>query len=141
MVAKTILDQAKSFLCWDIFPDLTIQLIELKEAVSYFYPPFARSTIIVYYERGNTDFFVPLFHLFHESGHLLQFEEMRKAGRESDFWEAVNTTTGPSKVAFEKESWERGKKLLEKFVRGNNFKNSLLKKYDAYAEKSIRSYR
>lgn len=140
-VSKATLDRAKAFLCWDVFPNLSVQLIELQSSVAYFFPPFDRTTILVYYERGAADFSVPLFHLFHESGHCLQFEEMRKRGRESDFWKVVNTATGPSKTAFERQSWEEGKNLLEEFIHKNNLNGSLLKAYDVYAEKSIQSYR
>lgn len=140
-ITKTILDQAKAFLCWDIFRDLSIQLVEVQEVVSYYHPPLDRSSIIVYYERGNKDFSFPLFLLFHEVGHYLQFHEMRENGREDDFQEMIDNPTGPANIKFEEESWSKGKRIFEKFIKIQNLDESLLKDYDRAAEESIRSYR
>ena len=141
MVSKVILDKAKAFLCWDVFSDLSIQLIETQEAVSYFHPPASRSTILLYYERGNPDFSFPLFLLFHEAGHYLQYQEFQMQGRESEFWQIIDTPTGPEKAAFEKQTWDKGRELFKKFVQEHDLEASLLKEYDNKARKSIRSYR
>lgn len=141
MVNKAVLDKAKAFLCWDTFPDISVQLIETQKAVSYFHPPAGRSTIIVYYERGNSDFSFPLFLLFHEAGHYLQYREMEMQGRESEFWRIIDTPTGPEKAAFEKQAWEKGREAFKTFVQEQGLEASLLKEYDKTARKSIRSYR
>jgi hypothetical protein len=141
MIPKALLHQAKAFLSWDIFPGLSIQLVELSDAVSFFYPPFHRKTIIVYYARGDEDFSVPLFHLFHEAGHCLQFEEACERNSDSDFCERVNTPTGLLKTAFEEEAWIKGRTLLERFIQKDAMDASILEAYDAYSEKSVQSYR
>lgn len=140
MVNKAILDKAKAFLCWDVFPDLSIQLVELNGPVSYYYPPSERNTIILHYERGNPNFSFPLFLLFHEVGHHLQFQEIQKNGAESDFWKIINVPTGPSKTKFEKEGWNKGRGVFEQFIRKHELEESLLKDYDRVAQNSIESY-
>ena len=141
MITKDLLDQAKAFLCWDVFPDISIQLVEMKTAVSYYYPPSDRSTIVVYYERGSDDFSLPLIFLFHEAGHHLQYLERKKTGGESEFWERIDIPTGPFKAAFEQESWNRGRVLFETFVQTCGLDESQLKRYDSVAGQSIESYR
>ncbi len=141
MVNKTILDQAKAFLCWDLFSDLSIQLVEIQEAISYFYPPSNRNSIILHYERGNPDFSISLFLLFHEVGHYLQFGDMRKAGEEAAFWDQTNTPTGPDKVMFEKVCWEKGRAILKQFVEKQSLDASLLREFDQFADRSTESYR
>jgi len=140
MVTKTILYQAKAFLCWDTFPDLSIQLVEFKEATSYFYPPSQRSSIVVYYQEGKADFSVPLFLLFHEAGHCLQFEDRRKANEETTFWENAHVPTGSGRARFEEEGWNRGKVLFKKFIARTNLNERLLDAYEKYAKKSMESY-
>lgn len=141
MIKKTTLDQAKAFLCWDRFTDLTVQLVETTDSVSYFYPPSSRSMIIVTYRKGASDFSRPLFRLFHETGHHLQFETLQKSGRETEFWEIVDTPTGLPKMAFEKNSWTIGKTVLEQFIRRHGLRNSLLRESDEYAKLCIQTYR
>jgi hypothetical protein len=142
MITKDVLDQAKSFLCWDTFPDLSIQLIELEGAAAYFYSPSnGRSTILVFYRNTNPDFSHPLFLLFHEAGHCLQFDEWMNSGRESDFWKILDETGGSIKAKFERESWNWGRELLEDFIQKNNLIPSLLEEYNAFAEEKIKSYR
>jgi len=142
MVLKSVLDQAKSFLCWDTFPDLTIQLIELEETAAYFYPPSSQqSTILVFYRKQAADFSRPLFLMMHEAGHLLQYEEWEKDGRVSDFWKVLNESGGSIKAAFERESWDWGRDLLEDFIAKNGLDEDLLEAYERYAGRCIQSYR
>ena len=108
-IGKSILNAAKAFLCWDMFPDLTIQLVPTQEAISYFHPPFDKSTIVLFYQKDSRDYSTPLFLLFHEIGHYIQFEKMKKSRKESLFWQNINTPTGNSRIAFEQESWQKGK--------------------------------
>ncbi|MCJ7812462.1 hypothetical protein MUP95_03975, partial [bacterium] len=109
------------------------------ETISYFHPPFNRSTIIIFYKK-SPDYSIPLFHLFHEVGHYMQYEKMQQTGRESLFWQNINTPTGSSRVAFEKESWQEGKVYLSQFIEKSGLDQSLLSKYDQYAKTSIESY-
>lgn len=141
MVPKTVLDQAKAFLCWDTFPDLTVQLIELQETAAYFYPPSNdRCTILVFYQRHGADYSRPLFLLFHEAGHLLQYEEWEKDGRTSDFWKVLNESSGSIKTAFERESWNWGRDLLEDFITKSGLEKGVLDAYDCYAGQCVQSY-
>jgi hypothetical protein len=141
MVSKEILNQAKAFLCWDTFPGLTIQLIEMQQAVAFFYPPSKKPTIIQYYERGTDDFSIPLFQLFHEAGHFLQFIRLQQEGKEQDFWEIIEEPTGQGRIIFERESWDLGKNLLHDFIKNANLDTSLIKSYGLFAEQSLESYR
>jgi hypothetical protein len=142
MITKSILEEAKAFLCWDTFSDLAIQLVELQSATAYFYPKTnEQSTIIVFYRSLNPDFSKPLFLLFHEAGHFLQFQEWKKNGRELDYWKMVNTATGGLKIKFEEESWDWGKDLIKDFIQKKNMDISILKEYEHFALESIETYR
>ena len=142
MLPKRILDQAKAFLCWDSFPDLTIKLVPLQEPVAFYYPPSPTyNTIVVFYPILCRDFSSPVFLLFHEIGHYLQFHEYRQQGREAIFWNLVNTIDGPQKIRFESDSWERGAVLFKKFLEQLGlFDRDLLKQYEHYAAQSITTY-
>ncbi|MBN2029701.1 hypothetical protein JW824_05595 [bacterium] len=139
-IGKSILDAAKAFLCWDMFPDLTIRLIQLQESVSYFHPPNDRSTIVLFCQKDNRDYSIPLFLLFHEIGHYIQYEQMKKAGTESLFWQHINTPTGKARSAFEQESWQKGKVYFNQFIEKNSLHPSILSAYDQYAKMSTESY-
>ena len=141
MVSKEILNQAKAFLCWDTFPGLTVQLIEMREAVAFFYPPSKKPTIIQYYERGTDDCSIPLFHLFHEAGHYLQFAGLQEEGGAPDFWTIIEQPTGKERYNFEKESWTLGRDLFSKFLNKCKLSPLLLNDYDQYANRSVESYR
>lgn len=142
MITKPTFDKAKGFLCWDTFSDLNIQFIELHHSVAYFFPPSKdRSTIVVFHRQGNPDFTYPFFLLFHEAGHYLQFQEWKSTGRETHFWKLIDTHTGSIKAAFEEESWNWGKELIEDFIHKNDIDESILQQYDDYANDCIKSYR
>ncbi len=141
MISKSTLNKAKSFLCWDVFSDLSIQLIETRDAVSYFLPPSNHPTIVVFYKKESEDFTLSLFHLFHEAGHLVQFNEMNCPEKPENFWDYVNTPTGIKKIQFEKQGWEKGHVLLRKFMETEKLNPDILKQYDDYAAKSITTYR
>jgi hypothetical protein len=140
MVSKSILDRAKAFLCWDRFPDLCVQLVALEGAVSYFHPPSRLGTILVYYDKKNKDFSAPLFLLFHETGHYVQYRKYREAGREKSFWEKVNTPTGDEKTSFEREGWALGRELFGQFVELQGLNPSLTENYDRFAGEHTKSY-
>ena len=107
---------------------------------SYFHPPSRMGTIIVYYNRENPDFAAPLFLLFHESGHYVQYLKYMESGREQAYWKNLNTPTGEIKADFEKEGWILGRELLEQFIARRKLNPSLLKDYDRYAGKNTKSY-
>ena len=141
MIAKSILEQAKAFLCWDKFPDLSIQLIRTESPVSYFIPPSERSSILIYYENENPDFSIPLFLMFHEAGHYLQYLEYKKTNKISKFWKVIHSPTGHIKVAFEEESWKKGKILLQEFIHDYKHEPIVLDWFDNYARLCVDSYR
>jgi hypothetical protein len=140
MIRKIILNEAKAFLCWDQFPELSVQLIEMQEAVSFFYPPAQRPIILVYYERGKDDFSIPLFHLFHEAGHYLQMNHFQSAGKSSEFRDMIQKPAGQVRHQFEKEGWNLGRDLLSVFARKNKLPSSVLNEYDTYAKRAVKSY-
>ena len=108
--------------------------------MSYFYPPSSQSAIVVYYERGNPDFGAPLFLLFHEAGHYLQFQEMKETRREADFRERMDVPTGRDRIAFEEECWLKGKHLLRRFIDKQGLDATLIGDYEAYAAASLKTY-
>jgi hypothetical protein len=140
MITKIDLEQAKAFLCWDAFTDLSIQLIERNDPVSYYIPPSDQSTILLFYPAGTRDFSKSLFLLFHEIGHRIQFDQYQRAGLTDQFWECVNTPTGQEKMNFELESWQAGRHLLEQFTHQMHIEPSLINQYDTFAQESLKSY-
>ncbi len=143
MRTKHLLDRAKAFLCWDMFPDLTIKLVPLQHPTAFYYPPSATfNTIVVFYPVQVQDFSPCLFLLFHEAGHYLQFREYRQQGREQQFWEMVNMNDGPQKINFERDSWQQGAELLSEFLLRNTIDSkSVMAEYQIYAEHCLESYR
>jgi len=141
MISKQVLDSAKAFLCWDIFDNLTVQLIEIHGPSAYFLPcGSGQDTIVVFYRAGNPDFSKPLFYLFHEAGHCLQFDEWSKSGRADDFWKMINTPTGAIKKQFENESWQWSRDLFKDFIKKQNLPEDLLDEFDSFATECIATY-
>lgn len=139
-IEKEVLDRAKAFLCWDVFEDLTIQLIEIQQSVAFYYPPFQQGTIILYYERGIRDFRTPLFHLFHEAGHVLQFKQWEQTGKFVRFYEAMNSPGGPDRADFERDASERGRDLLIRFMETQKQQDRLIAEYDAWSRSAAATY-
>ncbi len=101
MIPKSLLDAAKAFLCWDVFPDLAIQLVALQNAVAYYYPPGGGlQSIVLFYDPAQRDFSEPLFLLFHEAGHACQWRQMQAGGRGGLFARLMTLDAGPEKVCF-----------------------------------------
>lgn len=142
MITKSVLDHAKVYLCWDRFPELSIQLVELQEAVAFFYPSASqRESIVLFYQESNQDFREPLFLLFHEVGHLLQFYEFKKDRKLRPYRDLMEAVEGQEKVTFEKEAWERGRIVLSEFLQHEDIENeSLIHEYVAYSQKCIDTY-
>ena len=118
MVTKLVIDRAKAFLCWDKFPQLSIQLVALGDTVAYFYPPHnQRASIVLFYQKQEKDFYQPLFLLFHEVGHYLQYCEFKKRKNLRAYQRLVEAVEGDKKVAFEEEAWNLGQDVLHDFLR------------------------
>lgn len=139
-MTKSVLDRAKAFLCWDVFPGLSVQLVEVQEAVSYYYPPGAGSAIILFYDSGLTDFSKPLFNLFHEAGHHARYLQMKDDAKEDAFMKVLDTSSGPERAAFEKQAWEEGRRFLIRFIGKEGLDPSLARAYDDHARRSIATY-
>ena len=142
MIPKDILDQAKAFLCWDRFHDVTIKLIPLKGAVAFHQPPSnLYHTIFVFYPASTDDFSHALFLLFHEAGHLLQFEDYQQRGQEEQYWNLIQAVNGTDKGIFELEAWRLGGELLQQFQQRYDISGeTLFLEYDNYAEQCVKSY-
>ncbi|HHS13054.1 MAG TPA: hypothetical protein ENN03_04715 [bacterium] len=139
-IGKEVLDRAKAFLCWDVFEDLTIQLIEIQESVSFYYPPFQQGTIILYYQGGIRDFRIPLFHLFHEAGHVLQFKQWEQTGKAIRFYGTMDLPKGLKRTAFEKDASEKGRDLLIRFMEKRKQPHQLIAEYDAWSRSAAATY-
>jgi len=141
MTGKSILDQAKAYLCWDIFRNMNIQLVGIQSDAAYFFPPRKDdATIVVFYRDGNEDMSRPLFLLFHEAGHWVQFAEYRERGREKEFYHIINSPTGTDRYCFEKQAWAEGGILLRDFAEKHHLPVEWLDRFDRYAEESLASY-
>jgi len=142
MISQHLLNQAKAFLCWDAFPDVAIQLVPIQAAVAYYYPPSSdMHAIVVFYQPEAEEFASPLFLLFHEIGHYLQFQAHQRNGTLADFQVALQADNGAEKAAFERDSWERGAVVLTAFFEKHPVeKERLLAEYASYAESCIMSY-
>ncbi|MFZ5517129.1 MAG: hypothetical protein ACOY90_10855 [Candidatus Zhuqueibacterota bacterium] len=143
MVGQAILFEAKAFLCWEKFPQATVQLIPIQDEVAYFFPPNNdASTITLFYNAQNRDCSGALFLLFHEAGHLMQWQHHAASDSTGQFWQLIHLDKGERKMQFETEAWKFARTLLEAFiVRIDCRADDLLEHIDRYAEKCILSYR
>lgn len=143
MIDKRVLDKAKSYLSWDLQEPVSIQLVAIDRAVAYFYPPQNKlSSIIVLYEGGCNDFSRPLFLLFHEMGHHIQYNHYQNEGRSDQYWQLLNADSGMMKCRFEEEAWEYGAELLGKFAKDTgSIRPETIQHYRHYAEECVSSYR
>ena len=135
-------DLAKAFLCWDEFPHLSIKLIPIDEAVAFFYPP-ARDlvTINLFYERAARDFKKPLFLLFHETGHLIQWQNFSKRNEQDQFWRLIELDKGKHKIEFERAAWSNGERLIVKFIEKIKLDHSgIIEEYQKYGEQCLLTY-
>jgi len=142
MIAKTVLDHAKAYLCWDRFPDLSIQLVALRKSVGYFYPPTnKRSSILLFYNIECRDFKEPLFFLFHEVGHYCQYCEFRKQRKLRYYQRLIEAVEGNEKYSFETQAWKLGLGIFKDFLHRECIpKEGLLLEYSDFSEKSVRTY-
>ena len=142
MITKDILVTAKQYLCWNLYQDLSLQLIELEEPVSYFFAPqLKQSTILLFLKSNNGDYRESLFLLFHEVGHYLQFKSWVQDGLESLYWQQVAEIGGAKKLQFEFEAWDLGKKILIDFIKSQNMHDKyLIQQYKTFSERSLNTY-
>jgi hypothetical protein len=142
VIGKAVLKLAKSYLCWDEFPHLSIKLIEMKHPVAFFYPPEKDlSTILLFYPANCRDYTESLFLLFHEAGHYEQYMGYSRTRNSAKFTELINSDKGKQKLDFEQEAWDRGKLLLENFIHKYDITISgFPEAYFDYANKCLSSY-
>jgi len=140
MVDKSVLFQAKAFLCWDKFPELSIKLILIEQSVAFFHPPTREvATINLFYEQDNIDVTREVCLLVHESGHLMQWRNFQVQHREKNFWQLLDLDKGDEKMMFEREAWDFGAILLKEFLEENSLE--IMTQYNALAEESIITYK
>ena len=143
MISKSILFEAKAFLCWEKFSDLSIKIIPIDKAVAFFYPPSKNMmTIKLFYEKNTKDYSPALFLLFHEAGHLRQWQKLSTQNRSNEFEHYTNLDKGKQKIQFEREAWKLGEELLTEFLTKINMDQTILiDVYNRYAEQSLLTYR
>ena len=136
VISKAALDDAKSFLCWDVFTDLAVQLVPVLKETAYYYPADNEvDSIILFYNFDGEDSSEPLFLLFHEAGHKQQ------AGRMGEkFREMMEIPNGVQRQDFEREAWRFARQLFIEYVEHHNLDENVLEKFDQCAQKSINSY-
>ena len=142
MINQSVLFEAKAFLCWEKFPDLSIKLIPIEKAIAFFYPPAKDNmTICLFYKKNTKDYSPALCLLFHEAGHLRQWQNLSIQNRSDEFERWTNLDKGDKKIQFEREAWKLGGELLNEFLTGINMnQNSLSDYYKSYAEQSLLTY-
>lgn len=139
MVDKSMLFQAKAFLCWDKFADLAIKLIPVAKSVAFFHPPAGQiATINLFYEPDNVDFTREVCLLFHEAGHVQQWQNFKSQHREHHFWQLLDLDKGVEKMQFERDAWNCGAIILNEFSQKNSLE--IMTQYNAFAEASILTY-
>ena len=143
MISQSILFEAKAFLCWDKFPNLSIKLIPIDKAIAFFYPSAKDiMTINLFYEKKTKDYSLALCLLFHEAGHLEQWQILSAQNRADEFWNNINRDKGEQKIQFEQQAWEMGEGLLQEFLTKNNMDQTILiDAYKSYAEQSLLTYK
>ena len=142
MINQSVLFQAKAFLCWDKFPNLTIKLIPIKQTVGFFYPLQEKySTIIIFYDSQCKDFSDSLCLLFHEVGHYVQWEFNNELGTRNEFQKLFNLDKGVKKIEFELDAWIRGQGFLKEFLQKEKIdEEKIFNKYNELKNNSLRTY-
>lgn len=142
MIPPATLKAAKAFLCWEVFDNIGVQLVPVRPACAYYHPPrSSRHGIVLFYNPGAQDCSEALFLLFHEAGHARHWERLHAAGRSDYFQTMLDRDKGDEKMMFEKEAWDCGRELLERFVVRERLDPSMLAQYDLYGRACLLSYR
>lgn len=135
-ISKSILVDAKAFLCWDVFHDVSIQLVPLQNAAAFYYPPKSKThSIVLFYDATRDDFTESLFLIFHEAGHRQQYEIIGEM-----FEKIIEIPNGPQRQNFELEAWQLARLIFAEFVERFDFDADLLQQFDSFAQKSVNSY-
>jgi hypothetical protein len=142
MIDKSILFQAKAFLCWDRFPELSIQLVPLQSPVGYFYPQrLDLASIVLFYDVSKSDVTEALCFLFHEVGHFLQWRSASEKDEIKNFLKNLQLDKGKKKIEFETKAWELGKKILTEFIAHvDELTEKILTDFDKLKKQSLRTY-
>ena len=137
-ITQALLFEAKAYLCWNANKDLSIQLVPDDKIPAYFIPKNnTMNSIILFYKGDGTDIAGSFFLLFHEAGHLQQFNENPET-----FQNMMNCDNGANKQHFEKQAWQNGRELLHQFLQAQQLHaTDILDKYDHFADQALRSYR
>lgn len=139
MVPKSLLFEAKAYLCWDLFDDLSIQLIPMHKATAYYFPPHNdRQSILLFYDDKSLDFSEALFLLFHEAGHVVQFKQ---PGGKADHDRCTQIPNGTERIAFEQRAWDAAALMLEKFLNKQRVESrALIGSLRRFSQSCIQSY-
>jgi hypothetical protein len=141
MISISILSEAKAFLSWEVFDNLSIQLVPLQSAVAYHYPPGNRNhSIVVFYDPEDRDLSKPVFYLFHEAGHAMQYEH--HSSEREFFHSRMALDRGPERREFEQQAWDLGRHLFIRFLAKQNLEaDVLLDRYDEFSQLCLDTYR
>lgn len=142
MLSKHLLFEAKAYLCWDAFPQLSVQLIPIDRSVAYYYPPTPQHhNIVIFYNPKEADFAEALFLLFHESGHVRQWKRYQQRGEIQYFYECLNRSNGQQKQIFEQEAWRYAEELLHRFCREKALDEFyIVQRFQDYRARCVQSY-
>ena len=142
LVSKNLLFDAKAYVCWDVFSHLSVQLIPLETAVAFYYPPKnPNHTIVVFYLQSATDFAEPLFLLFHECGHVKQWQEFQQRNNTAQFYSNLNSPNLQEKQQLEIQAWQYAETLLRDFLRQQNMERAaILQRFNSYKNRCQSSY-
>ncbi len=140
MISRSDLHEAKAFLCWDVFENLSVQLVALQDAAAFYFPPQNHlHSIVLFYNDDCDDFSEPLFMLFHEAGHVKQFDKLGIPKKYDEFLQAPN---GRRRMTFEQQAWDEALILFKQFIdkKAELDKGMLLSAFYDYSHLCIRSY-
>ncbi|OQX85593.1 hypothetical protein B6D60_07605 [candidate division KSB1 bacterium 4484_87] len=142
MIDQSLLFQAKSFLCWDRFPELSIQLVPLQSVVGYFYPPQQDlASIVIFHDTSKRDVTEALCFLFHEVGHYLQWQSASEKEETKNFLKKLQLDKGKKKIEFETEAWELGEKIFAEFIaRADELTETILNDFEKLKQNSLQTY-
>ena len=131
----SVLAEAKAFLCWEVLPDLSIQLIPVRQAAYYFPPNSENHFIALFYDEDQNDFRSLLCLLFHEAGHAIQYRQNR-----CDFERISQIPTGKERVEFEQTAWKLGFELFKRFIDQQKLDPVFISEYERVAQCSAQGY-
>lgn len=140
MISRSVLYDAKAFLCWDVFDNLSVQLVPLETSAAFYYPPNNEAhSIVLFYEIDQPDFSESLFLLFHEAGHAQQCQKLDDREVSARKLQMPN---GPERAAFEQLAWAEARTLFIQFLEKQQIKvDDLLSAFTEFSNFCIESYK